>query len=137
MSNAPKKRRRGRPPGEFALALSVAPPKYLAELHTQSNRTNADVLGDPRENAAATAKTRREVMQHFQKVGGEQANDVRNEVRVARFDVIQAALRDPLRNLAKLSDSRAAEILSVELGLSPNTLRRDIAEIRKLIGPTS
>ncbi len=125
---------RGRPPSAFTVAVNSASPEYLVLLG-QGPHVNSDVLTSASESAATIHKTRREILKHYQQEGATTANGLRSDVRKSRLAVITQALNDPRR--AQLSASNVAAILSKELGLSPHTLRKDIAEIRKLTGPSS
>lgn len=132
---APIKRGRGRPKGDFARAIECAPPAYLTKLAGVAESINGEFLPNDA-TAAEISKTRREIMQVYQVEGGLIANETRINARAKRLEIIAKALADPLRNVGRLSDIRAAEMLSLDLKLSKHTLRRDIAELRKLIGPT-
>ena len=126
---------RGRPPSPLIGAVQSVSPKYAAVLARAANRVNGEVLTSSEDSATALQKTRREILKHYQFEGGATANAVRSDERKVRLAKITEALNDPRRS--QLSTKRMAEILSEQLGRSPHTLRKDIAEIRKLTGPTS
>ena len=117
------------------MALQNAAPERLAILAATAQRINDDVLPTGIAAAAEARKTRREILQHYQPTGSTMANNERTGERLIRLERIRKALAAP--KLAQLTASSAAAHLSGELELSPHTLRKDIAEIRKLTGPTS
>jgi hypothetical protein len=117
------------------LAIAGTNPERLATLAHEAKRINADVITPPEMASATIRQTWREIFQHYQPKGSTLANTERNGERLNRLKRIGEALDDP--KLARLSASSAAAHLSSLLGLSPHTLRKDIAEIRKLTGPTS
>ena len=100
-----------------------------------ASRINGDVLRTEMDATTEDRKIRREILQHYQTKGSTLANDERNGERLKRLKFIGEALDDP--KLARMTASSAAAHLSPVIGLSPHTLRKDIAEIRKLTGPTS
>ena len=124
MANGPTKRGKGRPPGEFGAALSGASPEHLAYLRNIAKGINGE-LNEPAGK----------YLPQFQRQGGPMANEQRSIQRNAGLERVAIALREPI--LARMSDSSAAVHLATEMKLSPHTLRKYIAQIRKLTGPTS
>ena len=130
-----KQRGRGRPDGPFTAALRSVSLERMALLTDIAQRINGDVIQTAAAATAEANKTRREILQHNQPKGAVMANEDRNRERMNRLVRLRKALENP--KLAQLTASSAAMHLSTELGLSPHTLRKDIAELRKLTGPTS
>jgi hypothetical protein len=71
----------------------------------------------------------------FQRQGGAMANMDRANRRKEAVGRVAILLNNPI--LARMSDLSAAAHLAAEIGLRPHTLRKYIAQIRKLTGPTS
>jgi hypothetical protein len=70
----------------------------------------------------------------FQRQGGAIANHNRSKQRSVSIERVTVALNNPV--LARMSDLSAAVNLATEMKLSPHTLRKYIAQIRKLTGPS-
>lgn len=134
MSDKPERKGRGRPPGETTLFKRMPLPDYL--MRPGNSNINDDILQSAEAAAGEMARTRRQILQHFQPMGADEANAVRKDDRNARLKLISEKLMDPARNFGRMSAIDAAARLASELGFSKHTLRKDIAEIRKLTGPT-
>lgn len=129
---AETQRVRGRPLGPFSAAVAATDAERLVKLARCAECINGDVITPQKMASVNIRKTRREIFQHYQPEGSAVANETRADERIKRLALIEAALNDQSRNLRRLSNIRAADILAGEFGLSLHTLRKDVAEIRKL-----
>jgi len=130
MADSQSGRGRGRPPSETTVFLRTTAPEYLKRDGPGINR---GVLETPKDFAVNLAKTRREIRQHYQREGAAAARSInvqRSADRKKRLIEVALRLKNPV--VANMSISSAAAHLSTKLGLSPHTLRKYIAEIRKL-----
>ncbi len=135
MADSQSGRGRGRPPSETTVFLRAKAPEYLKRDGPGINR---DVLEVPQEFAVNLAKTRREIRQHYQRDGVAAARSInvqRSADRDKRLIDVELGLQNSV--VANMSVSSAAAHLSTQLGLNPHTLRKYIAEIRKLSRPSS